>query len=121
MNIQNYGKISSGRDKKLKRRINGIIIAVIILLAGAFVIGVLTDDGPEYQERYSAIEENHALKEQVAQLRSEVAHLENRVAELEGQVSEKDAFINSLPTEEPEDTSDEEQMNDWTQSSPRSE
>lgn len=124
MNINNYGKISSGRDKKLKRKIKGLIIALVIILTGVYIIGIITDDGPEYQERYSAIEENHALKEQVTQLQSEVASLENRIAELEGLINEKDAYIALMPTEAPAETeepTETEQTNDWSQSSPRSE
>ena len=121
MNIQNYGKISSGRDKKIKKKIKGIIIILLIILAGAFIIGVLTDDGPEYQKHASVISENRNLKAQVAELQSEISYLQNRVAELEGQVIERDEFINSLPTESPEESTDETTENNWEQDSPRSE
>lgn len=123
MNIQNYGKISSGREKKFTRKIKGIIIALIIIFAGAAVIGILTDNGTEYQERYSAIKENHELKELVTQLQNDNSALESRVAELEGLITEKDAYISSMPSEAPseEPIETEQSENDWTQASPRSE
>lgn len=122
MNIQNYGAFSSDRNRTVKRKIKGIAILLIILLAGAFIIGILTDDGAEYRERYSAIEENHALKEQIINLQNENAELQNKISVLEATIGEKDSYINSLPTEPPEEeTVSESPVNDRTMKTPRDE
>ena len=91
MGIQNYGKVGTGKYKKLKKRIIGLVIIAAVIVVAAGVIGVLVSDGEGYQQYVSVIEENHALKEQVAEL-------EAQVTELQGTVAEKDEYIASIPT-----------------------
>ena len=81
MGIQNYGKVGTGKYKKLKKRIIGLVIIAAVIVVAAGVIGVLVSDGEGYQQYVSVIEENHALKEQVAELEAQVAELQGTVAE----------------------------------------
>ena len=94
MNIQNYSKAKTSRHRKLQRKITGIIIAALIILIGAFVIGKLTENSAEYQLRASLVEENRVLREENEQLKEQVSDLQN-------QVSERDEYIDSIPTAEP--------------------
>lgn len=97
MNINGYGTMHSEKSRTRRRRVTGIVIIVAILLIGTGIIGVLTSDGPEYQMRATAIEENHILKEQVAELTK-------KVEKLEKELEEKEDYISALPTNTPEPT-----------------
>lgn len=101
MDIQNYGKANSSRNKKTKRRITGIIIAAVIILAGAFTIGKLTENSAEYQLRASLVEENRVLRE-------ENEMLKNQIGDLENQITEKNEYIDSIPTAAPTEEPSEE-------------
>lgn len=101
MAAQNYGTVQSGRYRKLKKRIIGIIIIAVIVIIAVGLIGVLAGNSAEYQKRVSILEENHRLKEENAQLQQQIADYEIYVNTLQGQVSERDAFIAALPTEVP--------------------
>ncbi len=79
MDIQNYATFQGSTNRKRRRRIIGCIVIAAIVLCGLFVLGTLTSDGPEYQERQSIIEENHALKERVAELEDEIQALEKKL------------------------------------------
>lgn len=94
MSIHNFGKIEGGRLRKLKKRITGLIIAFIIIIAAAAAIGILTSNGEEYQQRATLLEENHSLREQIQDLQAQVT-------DLQGQLDEKDSYIASIPTEAP--------------------
>ena len=94
MDIQNYSRANSSRSKKTRRRITGIIIAAVIILAGAFAIGKLTENSAEYQLRASLVEENRVLREENEMLKEQIADLEN-------QITEKDEYIGSIPTAAP--------------------
>lgn len=101
MNISDYSGMHSTKRRTGKRRIVGIIIIAVILLLGAFIVGILTSDEPEYRMRLTAIEENHVLKEQISEL-------EERVAELEEQLN---SLPTPIPSEETEDTSETDEKN----------
>lgn len=90
MNINDYGTINGEKRRERRRKITGIFIILVILLAGIYILGILTSDGPEYQMRASTIEENHILKEQVAELTEEVEQLKKELAE-------KDSIISTMP------------------------
>lgn len=92
MAVENYGKIKEGKRRKLKKRIISAVIIVLVIVAGAGVIGTLTSDSDEYRERVSILEENHRLREENEQLKEQVAALE-------GQLNEKDALIAAMPAE----------------------
>ena len=94
MNIQNYGKAAGSRNKKLRRRLFGLAAAAVIILAGAFVIGKLTEDSAEYQLRASLVEENRILREQNSELREQIDQLQKTI-------SQKDAYIDSMPSAAP--------------------
>ncbi len=94
MAIQNYGRINEGRRKKLKKRIAGIVIIAIIVIAALFTIGILAGNTPEYKNRVSILEQNHALVEENEQLRAQLAAVQQ-------QLDESSAYIASLPTETP--------------------
>lgn len=94
MGIQNYGKIEQGRHKKLKRRIIGIIIAVIAVCVIAGIIGVLAGDNEGYQNSTQMLKENRELKERVAEL-------EQEVGDLQSQLADRDNYIASIPTVAP--------------------
>lgn len=94
MGIQNYGKIEQGRHKKLKRRIIGIIIAVIAVCVIAGIIGVLAGDNEGYQNSTQMLKENRELKERVAEL-------EQEVGDLQSQLADRDSYIASIPTVAP--------------------
>lgn len=89
MSIEYYGNTKTQRERALRRRIIGIIAVVAIILLGFGIVGVLTDDGAEYQARLSAIEENHALREENEDLKAEVQRLTTLI-------EEKDDYINEL-------------------------
>ncbi|MCH5213377.1 MAG: hypothetical protein J1G06_10220 [Oscillospiraceae bacterium] len=94
MNIQNYSKANSSRHRKLKRRIIGLAAAAVIILAGAFAIGKLTENSAEYQLRASLVEENRVLREENDMLKEQITDLQN-------QIIEKDEYIGSIPTAAP--------------------
>lgn len=96
MNINDYGTINGEKRRARRRKITGIVIILIILLAGTYVLGILTSDGPEYQMRASTIEENHVLKEQVEELKEEVEQLKK-------ELEEKDSIISTMPEPDIED------------------
>ncbi|MGN0162746.1 MAG: hypothetical protein ACI4EA_04065 [Candidatus Ornithomonoglobus sp.] len=98
---ENYGMIQSGRYNKIKRRIIGAVIIVILIIAAAWAIGVLAGNSAEYQERSSILQENHQLLEENAALKQQIAELQAQADTLQGQVSERDAYIAALPTEVP--------------------
>ncbi len=75
MNISNYNGTQNGRSRLKKRRITGLFIIAGIVLLGAYIIGILTSDEPQYRMRATVIEENHVLKEQIAELESEIEDL----------------------------------------------
>lgn len=93
------------RLRARRRRITGIVIILVILFTGLFITGVLTSDGPEYQMRASAIEENHILKEQIAELEAEVKKLKK-------ELNEKEDYISTLPSPEPESETESEAESD---------
>ena len=102
MNIQNYGKANNSRHKKLRRKIIGLITAAVIILAGAFAIGELTENSAEYQLRASLVEENRVLREENNMLKEQIAQLQD-------QITEKDEYIESIPTSAPTDEPSEEE------------
>ncbi len=98
---ENYGKPRSGGYNKIKRRITGAVIIVILIIAAAWAIGVLAGDSAEYQERSSILQENHRLLEENEALKQQTETLQAQINELQSQVYEKDAYIAALPTETP--------------------
>ncbi|MGN0183153.1 MAG: hypothetical protein ACI4DP_12230 [Candidatus Ornithomonoglobus sp.] len=100
----NYGKIQSGRYNKIKRRIIGAVIIIILIIAAAWAIGILAGNSAEYQERSSILQANHQLLEENAALKQQIEELQAQANALQGQVSERDAYIASLPTEAPAET-----------------
>lgn len=96
-----YGKVQSGRYNKIKRRITGAVIIVILIAAAAWAIGILAGNSAEYQERSSILRANHELLEENEALKQQVAELQAQADALQGQVSERDAYIAALPTDEP--------------------
>ena len=82
MNMQNYGSMQGKKTRRTGRKIVGGIIILVILLAGLYILGVLTSNGPEYQIRTSMLEENHMLKEQVAELEEQIEDLEKEIESL---------------------------------------
>ena len=76
MNMQNYGSMQGEKMRRTRRKIVGATIILVILLAGIYILGILTSDGPQYQMRTSMLEENHMLKEQVAELEEQIKDLE---------------------------------------------
>lgn len=82
MNMQNYGSMQGKKTRRTGRKIVGGIIILVILLAGLYILGVLTSNGPEYQMRTSMLEENHTLKEQVAELEEKIEGLEKEIESL---------------------------------------
>ncbi|MDD6563889.1 MAG: hypothetical protein PUF08_02285 [Clostridiales bacterium] len=82
MNMQNYGSMQGKKTRRTRRKIVGGIIILVILLAGLYILGVLTSNGPEYQMRTSMLEENHTLKEQVAELEEKIEGLEKEIESL---------------------------------------
>ncbi len=89
MSIEYYGNTKTQRERAIKRRIVGIVSIIVVILLGVGIIGVLTDSGAGYQERLSAIEENHSLRAENEELKAEVERLT-------AQLSEKDNYINEL-------------------------
>lgn len=89
MSIEYYGNTKTQRERALRRRIIGIFIAVVTVLLGFGIVGVLTDDGAGYQARVSAIEENHQLRQENEDLKAEVQRLTTLI-------EEKDNYINEL-------------------------
>lgn len=98
MSIEYYGNTKTQRERALKRRIIGIISIIAVILLGVGIIGVLTDTGAGYQERLSAIQENHTLRAENADLKAEVERLT-------AQLEEKDDYINELTGGEVESVS----------------
>ncbi|MDD6762567.1 MAG: hypothetical protein PUD92_02850 [Clostridiales bacterium] len=98
---ENYGRIQGGRYSKIKTRITGAVIIVILIIAAAWAIGILAGNSAEYQERSSILRENHQLLEENAALKQQIEELQAQTSSLQGQVSERDAYIASLPTEAP--------------------
>ena len=99
MSIEYYSNTKTRKQRALKRRILGIIAVIAIILLGVGIIGVLTDNGAGYQERKSAIEENHTLREENEDLKAEVSRLTE-------QLEDKDQYINELTGIEGEVTDD---------------
>lgn len=89
MSIKYYGTTKTRRERVLKRRIIGIIAIIAIMILGFGIVGILTDDGAEYQARVSVIEENHVLREENENLKTEVERLTTLI-------EEKDDYINKL-------------------------
>ena len=89
MSIEYYGNTKTQRERAMRRRIVGIVSIIFVILLGVGIIGVLTDSGAGYQERLSAIEENHSLRAENEELKAEVERLT-------AQLSEKDNYINEL-------------------------
>ncbi|MGN1116166.1 MAG: hypothetical protein ACI4TH_06345 [Candidatus Ornithomonoglobus sp.] len=98
---ENYGKIQSGRYDKIRKRITGAVIIVILIIAAAWAIGILAGNSAEYQERSSILQSNHQLLEENIALKQQTAELQAQINALQGQVSERDAYIAALPTEAP--------------------
>lgn len=96
MNIHSYGRVNTDSRKSKNKKLIGIIIILVILLSGVGAVGVLTDDGAEYQARLSAIEENHKLSEENANLREENARLKK-------ELKEKTNYIDNLPEQDEDD------------------
>ena len=87
MNIQIYKKANTGKRKKLKKQITGLIIIGIVLISALWIIGIFAGDSDEYNERVSILEENHMLRQKLTELETENAGLKTRIAELEAYVS----------------------------------
>lgn len=101
MDTHRYISYQRGSRKKLKRRITAAVIAVLVILAAAFLIGKLTENSPEYQLKVSLVEENRVLREEVDELTA-------RIAELENTVSAQEQYISELPTEAPAEADENE-------------
>ena len=80
MGIESFGNYRAEKQRRAKRKITGIIIAALIILAGAYVIGILTSDGENYKLREDVIAQNHELKQQIEELTEEVAELKSELA-----------------------------------------
>ncbi len=89
MSVEYYGNTKTQRARAMRRRIVGIISIIVVILLGVGIIGILTDTGAGYQERLSAIEENHSLRAENEELKAEVERLTS-------QLNEKDDYINEL-------------------------
>ncbi len=101
MQINGYGKVQQNRYRKLKRRLTGLIIILIVAIITVALVGIFASDSKIYQDRITILEENHALKEQAESLQAQVDELEKKVSELEGTVAERDEYISSIPTTAP--------------------
>ncbi len=108
MQINGYGKVQQNRYRKLKRRLTGLIIILIVAIITVALVGIFASDSKIYQDRITILEENHALKEQAESLQAQVDELEKKVGELEGTVAEKDEYIASIPTTSPTEPADSE-------------
>ena len=97
MNVEYYGNTKTQRDRLLRRRITGIVSIIVVILIGAGIIGVLTDSGAGYQERLSAIEENHRLRAENEELKEENERLNSML-------DDKDNYINELTGTSAENT-----------------
>ena len=100
MDTQRYVTFRRGGRKKLRRRMIAAGAALFVILAGAFIIGKLTEDSPEYRLKVSLVEENRILHEQVDELTA-------YVNELQRTVSNQEQYIATLPTEPPADTAED--------------
>ena len=82
MKIESYGNTQSRKQRILKRRITGIVTILAIIIAGAFIIGIITDDNAEYMQYENAISENHQLKAQIEELTEENENLKIEIEQL---------------------------------------
>lgn len=80
MDNHRYVSFHRGSRQKLKRRIIAGVIALLVILAAAFVIGKLTENSDEYRQKVSLVEENRNLREQITALNARILELENTVA-----------------------------------------
>lgn len=96
MNFKVYRSITDDR-KRRNNKLIGLIIIIIILLTGVGILGILTEDGPEYQARKSMIEENHALKEEISGLKEDNKRLKK-------ELKEKNDYIENLPEQDDAET-----------------
>ena len=87
MDTHRYVSFRRGSRKKLKRQIIAGVIALLIILAAAFVIGKLTENSAEYRQKVSLVEENRNLREQITTLNARILELENTVANQARQIS----------------------------------
>lgn len=81
MKIESYGNTQSKKHRRLKRRLTGVLIIILIVLTGAFIIGAITTNGPAQQSRMSILDENHALKAEIQELNEKIADLEKQLEE----------------------------------------
>ena len=81
MNIQIYKKANTGKRKKLKKQITGLIIIGIVFISALWIIGIFAGDSDEYNERVSILEENHILRQKLT-----ILTLNRQVKELEALV-----------------------------------
>lgn len=96
MDNHRYVSFHRGSRQKLKRRIIAGVIALLVILAAAFVIGKLTENSDEYRQKVSLVEENRNLREQITTLNARILELENTVAN-------QAQAISSAPTAAPEE------------------
>lgn len=89
MSVEYYGNTKTQRERLLRRKIVGIVSIIVVILLGVGIIGILTDTGAGYQERLSAIEENHRL-------RAENEELKEENERLNALLDDKDTYINKL-------------------------
>ena len=95
MDNHRYVSFHRGNRQKLKRRIIAGVIALLVILAAAFVIGKLTENSAEYRQKVSLVEENRNLREQIGALNARILELENTVAN-------QAQYISTVPTAAPE-------------------
>lgn len=97
MGIQIFGSYESKKQKRIKRSVSGIVIVALIVLAGAYVIGILTADNDAYRLREDVIAQNHELKQEIAELSDEVKKLKAELATAESATPTPDPDIRTSP------------------------
>lgn len=90
MGIENFGGYRSEKHRRIKRKVTGIVTVAVIALIGAYIIGVLTDDGEGYKLREDVISQNHMLKQQIEELSEENRRLKDELAQERAQTPTPD-------------------------------
>ncbi len=93
MGTESFGNYRAEKHRRAKRKIAGIITVALIMLVGAYVIGILTSDSDDYKLREDVISQNHELKQQVEELTEEVEELK----------AELDRAESATPTPDPDE------------------
>ena len=112
MDNHRYVSFHRGSRQKLKRRIIAGVIALLVILAAAFVIGKLTENSAEYRQKVTLVEENRNLREQITTLNARILELENTVAN-------QAQYISTVPTAAPEEAATAAPASPFTAETPR--